>query len=405
MDQSVGLCRHLTAFAARRSRRVGFKFSNTLEVLNHRDFFTPENQIMYLSGQPLHVITMTLTDEFRRRVGPHVPISFSAGIDQHNFPLAAACGFAPITASTDLLRPGGYARLCKYLHRLTDDLHKHRAANLDEFILRRFDHADEARRLATDQLGPDATLADLNAAAVTWAGYLNTSTAVQLAHDDPRYRSDRNGKAPRRIDSHLETFDCITCDKCLPVCPNAANFTYPTNLTSFDVHDIIIAPDGTTRSAPPRPFTIDQQMQIACYADFCNECGNCDTFCPEYGGPYIKKPCFYGSMDSFRHAAPRDGCFIESAGPRPTIHARIMRRAYTLTADSDRGILEFRDGTAELILASADHSMRSLRQLDAPDHEHVVDMWVFHVLRTLLVGVLQNTRINQVNAALFTEGF
>jgi len=36
-------------------------------------------------------------------------------------------------------------------------------------------------------------------------------------------------------------------------------------------------------------------MQIACYADFCNECGNCDTFCPEYGGPYIKKPTLFAA--------------------------------------------------------------------------------------------------------------
>ena len=25
---------------------------------------------------------------------------------------------------------------------------------------------------------------------------------------------------------HLVVFDCITCDKCLPVCPNDANFAF-----------------------------------------------------------------------------------------------------------------------------------------------------------------------------------
>ncbi|MEK6676323.1 MAG: glutamate synthase, partial [Planctomycetota bacterium] len=76
--ESVELCDRLTAYAGRHGRRVGFKFSNTLEVLNHRDFFTGDNKVMYLSGPPLHVMTMTLTDEFRRAVGPDVPISFSA---------------------------------------------------------------------------------------------------------------------------------------------------------------------------------------------------------------------------------------------------------------------------------------------------------------------------------------
>ena len=71
--------------AASRDRRFGCKFSNTLEVLNHRTFFTPDNKVQYLSGQPLYVITLTLTDVFRQAVGPHVPISYSAGIDQGNF--------------------------------------------------------------------------------------------------------------------------------------------------------------------------------------------------------------------------------------------------------------------------------------------------------------------------------
>ncbi|MFQ5492282.1 MAG: glutamate synthase, partial [Phycisphaerae bacterium] len=98
-SESLSLCRRLTRYAADRGRRVGFKFSNTLEVLNHRDFFPPDNPIMYLSGQPLHVIALTLTDEFRQAVGPDVPISFSAGIDRINFPSAVACGMVPVTVS------------------------------------------------------------------------------------------------------------------------------------------------------------------------------------------------------------------------------------------------------------------------------------------------------------------
>ena len=38
---------------------------------------------------------------------------------------------------------------------------------------------------------------------------------------------------------------------------------------------------------------VEQKAQIANLADFCNECGNCDTFCPEVGGPYIEKPRFF----------------------------------------------------------------------------------------------------------------
>ena len=135
-DDAVALCRHLTQFAAERGRVAGFKFSNTLEVLNHRDRFPADQKVMYLSGQPLHVITMALTDAFRQAVGPDVPISFSAGIDAHNFPLAVACGFVPVTVCSDLLRPGGYARLGSYLAALRKAMQQLRARTIEEYILR-----------------------------------------------------------------------------------------------------------------------------------------------------------------------------------------------------------------------------------------------------------------------------
>ena len=45
---------------------------------------------------------------------------------------------------------------------------------------------------------------------------------------DPRYRAEKNRAVPRKIGSKLWLFDCINCDKCVPVCPNDANFVYET---------------------------------------------------------------------------------------------------------------------------------------------------------------------------------
>ncbi|GIS37006.1 MAG: hypothetical protein Ct9H90mP9_0360 [Pseudomonadota bacterium] len=47
-------------------------------------------------------------------------------------------------------------------------------------------------------------------------------------------------------------------------------------------------------------MVLEKKHQIANFADFCNECGNCDIFCPEDGGPYVLKPRFFGSRESFR---------------------------------------------------------------------------------------------------------
>ncbi len=141
-DEAVQLVDRLMRLAHSRGRKFGCKFSNTLEVLNHRTFFTPDNKVQYLSGQPLYVITLTLTDVFRQAVGPHVPISFSAGIDQHNFAHAVACGFVPVTVSSDLLRIGGYGRISTYLQALEKAMTAVGATNINDYILNAFGQAD-----------------------------------------------------------------------------------------------------------------------------------------------------------------------------------------------------------------------------------------------------------------------
>ena len=388
-DDAVEMCARLMRFARQRGRHFGCKFCNTLEVLNTRQFFAADNKTMYLSGQPLHVLALTLVDEFRRRVGSDVPISFSAGIDRHNFPLAVACGFAPVTVVTDLLRPGGYGRLPAYLASLTHEMADCGAANLDEYILNRFGQQDEARRRA--KTGP---------AAVRWAGLLNTSIVAEMARDDPRYRADKNNHTPNRIDSRLTILDCLACNKCLPVCPNAALFAYPTPPTAFDYRDIIVAPDGTWRAGPQRRFEITKPTQIACFADFCNECGNCGTFCPEVGEPYKSKPNFFTSEQAWQQAAPRDAFVVRQTDQGSGILARLNGRTAQLVTDAARGISTFSDDVVALVVSPADHTIKDVARLTRlPDEDHHVDFGMYHLLRHICAGVLDPERVNQVNVA------
>lgn len=395
-DESIELQTRLTRYAAQRGRRLGFKFSNTLEVVNHRDFFPDGNPIMYLSGQPLHVITMALTDAFRQAVGPDVPISFSAGIDRFNFPDAVAAGFVPVTISTDLLRPGGFGRLPAYLDGLSAAMGDCGAADVGDFMLDRHGKRDEAFEKARTSVGRNATEATLRDAAIRRAGVLNTSVLAELARTDERYRAEKNRKVPKRIDSRLVVFDCVTCDKCLPVCPNAANFKYPTPVVSFDYCDWIVAPDGSVREGDARQFAIERPMQIACYADFCNECGNCDTFCPEYGGPYIEKPSFFGTLETWRDAAPRDGFVIGSTRDGNWIVGRIKEVEYRLDLRG-KGDAAFEDGRVRVEFDREAWSIKRFGWLNEADGPHTIDMWVVHTMRHLLAGMLDASRTNEVN--------
>jgi putative selenate reductase len=397
LDEGVQLCRRLTNFAEHRGRHVGFKFCNTLEVVNQRDFFPPGNDIVYLSGQPLHVITMTLVDEFRRKVGPHVPISFSAGIDRANFPLAVACGFVPVTAVTDLLRPGGYGRLGSYLRALAKEMQSRDAVNIDDYVLRRFDQEGQARQRAVAELGADAGADELNRATVAWAGLLNTSIVAKMARGNPRYRADRNRLVPRKTESHLTTFDCLTCENCLLVCPNAANFTYSTPVVSFDYSDVVVSPPGDWHVGEKGLFVIAKDRQVANYADFCNECGNCDTFCPEHGDPHLAKPSFYRTVESWERAAPRDGFVVHEQPEGGWIRARINGAIYQLTYVKQTQQFLFDDGTVEAVLTGWGHTIVSVRPLKPLTGDHRLDLRIYHLLRYLREGVLDQRGVNQIN--------
>ncbi|PIY07441.1 MAG: hypothetical protein COZ21_00260, partial [Bacteroidetes bacterium CG_4_10_14_3_um_filter_31_20] len=46
-------------------------------------------------------------------------------------------------------------------------------------------------------------------------------------------------------------------------------------------------------------LNLTQKTQILNIGDFCNECGNCTTFCPTNGKPFKDKPKFYLTEKSF----------------------------------------------------------------------------------------------------------
>jgi putative selenate reductase len=379
-DESLEICDRLTRLAASRDLQFGAKFSNTLEVENHRDFFQPTEKIMYLSGAPLHVITLTLANEFRQAVGAEFPISFSAGVDRKNFPNLVACGIVPITTCTDLLKTGGYGRLPPYLQDLEKQMQAIGARTVDDFI---FDCRGQRAAANGDP---------------KQAGFLNTPIIVAETQADPRYRAAQNRAVPKKIESHLVTFDCITCDKCIPVCPNDANFAYHTGEVRLTYRDVEVRPDGSVMPVgEEKVFELKKADQIANFADYCNHCGNCDTFCPEYDGPYLKKPNFYGSRGAFEAGAPHDGYFVERGAAGLTLTGRIGGRIFQL--DKNDNGYQYNDGMA-VVRVSSNGTFTFKEAANPPHAPHLLDVGRFHALAMLLNGITDTTRFHAVNTPL-----
>jgi putative selenate reductase len=94
-------------------------------------------------------------------------------------------------------------------------------------------------------------------------------------------------------DARAEAARCLQCstfcDKCVEVCPNRANYTYLVEPVRW-VLPVLACRDSDLVVTGQEVFEVRQARQILHVDDFCNECGNCATFCVHQGKPYTEKP-------------------------------------------------------------------------------------------------------------------
>ena len=402
-DQAQGFVQRLGVTADQLGLGFGVKFSNTLIVENHRSFFPESEKEMYLSGPPLHVLATNLVDRFRDRFGDHYPISFSAGIDRKNFADAVAIGLTPITSCSDLLKAGGYSRATTYFRELDSRMDRLGVNTIPDYIIKAYGNAEQAlsecgknaedskidfcrKALEEGTSLLEAAGEDLYGRWLSQCKLLNTQTYAENATLDQRYALVKNSKPPTKVGSMLELFDCLTCDKCIPVCPNDANFMLSIPPDQVPVKTLTFE-DGSWSVEESGKLVLEKKHQIANFADFCNECGNCDIFCPEDGGPYVLKPRFFGSRESFREFSNHDGFFIERNNGGDTVLARFSQDEYESTLMN--GEVQF-SGPGFNIRFSADDPEKTV----SGEAETSVDLTRYEIMEKIRWGILESGHVN-----------
>ena len=402
-DQAQGFVKRLGVTADQLGLGFGVKFSNTLIVENHRSFFPESEKEMYLSGPPLHVLATNLVDRFRDRFGDHYPISFSAGIDRKNFADAVAIGLTPITSCSDLLKAGGYSRATTYFRELDSRMDRLGVNTIPDYIIKAYGNAEQAlsecgknaedskidscrKALEEGTSLIEAAGEDLYGRWLSQCKLLNTQTYAENATLDQRYALVKNSKPPTKVGSMLELFDCLTCDKCIPVCPNDANFMLSIPPEQVPVKTLTFQ-NGSWSVEESGKLVLEKKHQIANFADFCNECGNCDIFCPEDGGPYVLKPRFFGSRESFREFSNHDGFFIERNNGGDTVLARFSQDEYESTLMN--GEVQF-SGPGFNIRFSADDPEKTV----SGEAETSVDLTRYEIMEKIRWGILESGHVN-----------
>jgi len=99
-----------------------------------------------------------------------------------------------------------------------------------------------------------------------------------------------------------EAARCMNCDEicdiCITVCPNRANVGYELKPINMKMTKLVVE-NGQYSLTKDENFVIEQVYQILNIADYCNECGNCTSFCPSSGRPFADKPNIALCEESF----------------------------------------------------------------------------------------------------------
>jgi len=461
LEDLAPVLRTLQARAQARGGQFSVKLLSALPV--EGDTRRLPETAQWLAGRPLHVLALEALADLRDLVGPELPVSISAGIDADNVARAIACGAVAVTSCTDLLRPGGVARMGLQLTALETELERTGVRTLGDFVLRAEAEGEAAVRQAVGELHTElaralaaasgerraaletqakefaATLERRGCDAVRGSPFQDVRAAVSAvwrtrpeplravlrpererddmealyqrmvqlagARNVPRIAaaaraqasSPRTGTPPvAKQDSRLSLWDCTSCDRCIPACPNDANFVYEVLPVDLEMRDWAWR-QGGLESRPAGRLTIQRAHQLATVADLCNECGNCDTACPESGGPFAEKPRFFVHLDAWR-ADTRRGFHVRQ-GTHPAIWGRFE--------DGSEHLLQWNPAANTMLFKSGSLEV----EIDPPTHQPLVQRgpesgtadtdWIpmarYHVLRTLLEGVTDLCRVHWVN--------
>jgi putative selenate reductase len=131
---AINLINSLLDSAKTKGVEFNIKLTNTLETANIDQSLPKTEAMCYMSGRALHPISINLAARLQEEFDGKLDLSFCAGIDTFNVFDTLTCGMAPITVCTDLLKPGGYARVTQYAKTLLSGMKEVEAHSLSELV-------------------------------------------------------------------------------------------------------------------------------------------------------------------------------------------------------------------------------------------------------------------------------
>lgn len=244
---AVSMFKDLQDLAKEKGLSFGVKLTNTVPV-QIKNAELPGDE-MYMSGKALYPIAIALAYKLSKEFDGKLKISYSGGADILNIADIFETGIWPITIASTLLKVGGYQKCIQIAKKLEKSEYE------DKYSM----DNEKLRELK------DKSVKDVN--------YIKSENRIIKAKINRKVTLTNCFSAPSALDSNQRT---RICENCVGVCPNRANVTI--NIKDNEKHQII---------------HLDK---------ICNECGNCEMFCPYDSAPYKQKFTLFSTEEGFKES-------------------------------------------------------------------------------------------------------
>ncbi|MBL4903128.1 MAG: NAD(P)-binding protein [Desulfocapsa sp.] len=131
---AINLINSLLDSAQTKGVEFNIKLTNTLETTNINQKLPKTEAMCYMSGRALHPISINLAARLQEEFAGKLDISFCAGIDNFNIFETLTCGMAPVTVCSDLLKPGGYARVKQYADTVLEGMKEAGVSSIEQLV-------------------------------------------------------------------------------------------------------------------------------------------------------------------------------------------------------------------------------------------------------------------------------
>ena len=174
---AVAMLRRLVELAKKEGLGFGVKLTNTLGNINDGSVLPGDEK--YMSGRALLPISTTVASRLSQEFGGKLPVSYSGGCTIFSVKDIFDTGIRPITMATDMLKPGGYARMARMAEKLEKESRTWDKKDIDVEAVKELSH-----------------------------------NARKAYYSQKEFRGDRQAK----VNDDLPMFDCYV-SPCMEACP------------------------------------------------------------------------------------------------------------------------------------------------------------------------------------------